>query len=243
MGMIMCVKEPLQDDSEVNKIGNRFLFRTDSMSDAGCFHPDTSCWNQHLDSMLVGFPFYLSDSLLFCDSVFANFSVDIYICDDSTIYFSNFEIHSFWGCDSLQNMINNLYASGNYNEISRIHEMIEFQASMYFEQKYLENKYYSGGGNWPHYYIESHFYRILCYQTCLINDNSKKTKYPVLRYTKVACGSKCCERVRRYHVVNKKLISSEPYYIEIGDGHCENIPMEPCNGILSGNCERVCGKP
>ncbi|HHH52700.1 MAG TPA: hypothetical protein ENK91_03510, partial [Bacteroidetes bacterium] len=84
-------------------------------------------------------PFYYYDSL-FCDSLIVKFSVDIYSCDDSVITFDNFNIIAFWGCGALDDYLHYLEIIGDFDEISRIMDMIEFQASLIYEQKYIKAK-------------------------------------------------------------------------------------------------------
>lgn len=246
LSLITCTKDVSNDtfNSSMSDINNQLITRDGQLIDAGCFVPGDSCDHRHIDSMIISFPFYYNDSLLLCDSVFASYTCDVYECEDSIITFDNFNVLAFWGCDSLTNLINNLYQSGNYNEIARIQEMIEYQASLVFEKRYIENLFYSGGYNYPGFYFETHFYRLLCYQTCFEYDVTPSKKIGKTgKFSKVICGNKCCKRTRNYYQDHHVLKVSEPRFEEVGDGKCDMTPQNECNGLLIGDCNRTCGMP
>jgi hypothetical protein len=189
----------------------------------------------------MSMPFYYNDTL-YCDSLIVKFSYDIYICDDSVMIFDNFSVIAFWGCDNLDYLLAYLQNIGDYDEIVRIIDMIEFQASLIFEQEYIKGKLQALGWQCPKSFIESHFYRLTCYQTCL-EFNTKSGKQVIGNIEKYPCGRKCCKRIRTHCMEGNIVVSSDPEYEQVGSGVCDLQPNVGCLGILIGECERICGEP
>lgn len=247
---VQCTKDNLQKFSNDN---NELIQRSDnlnenlqgaSLSEGFCYDPPSGCDFDFIDTFIY-MPFYYNDTLL-CDSLRVRIRTYIYHCDDNSIYFDNFiadAVDTAGLCGEFNMLLSALASAGNYDEISRLLDMLEYQASLIFEKEYVKDILLGLGIECPDYYITSYYYKNKCYQWCAEIVSKPGDKYIVENVSKVFCGNKCCERTVKHCIKGGILYSSDPIFLEVGNGQCGTIPIGNCNGTFLGECDRVCGEP
>lgn len=244
--LMQCTKE---NSNEIIADNNEITERSDfsntsiqitSLDESSCFDPPTNCIRKEIDTFIY-IPFYYNDTLL-CDSFRVRIRASTYYCGGNTIYFDNFIADPAGNCIAFNILYNDLFAANNFDELSRLFDLLEYQASLIFEEIYIKPIVMGLGYNCPNSFLEVNFYKNTCYQWC--GEVVSRPGEPlVVNVYKIPCGEKCCKRTRTYCAQNGIVYPSAPIFEEVGNGTCDLIPIETCRGTTWGSCERECGEP
>ena len=244
--IVQCTKDNTKDIfTDTSELSQRSdltntTIQITSLDESSCFDPPINCIRTEIDTFIY-MPFYYNDTLL-CDSLRVRIRASSYYCGGNTIYFDNFIADPVGNCIAFSILLNDLFVANNFDELSRLFDLLEYQSSLIFEEIFIKPIVIGLGYNCPNSFLEVNFYKNTCYQWC--GEVVSRPGEPLLvNISKIPCGEKCCKRSRTYCLHNGIVYPSIPIFEQVGNGICDLIPIETCRGTTWGSCERECGEP